>query len=256
MENMNPKNILITGAGSGFGRAMGIRLASEGHNLILNDVNENGLKETEKLIKEHNIKILLQVGDVSDSKSVQNMISNTKKEFQVLHVIINNAGVSGEPTNMIDVSEEDLDHVMNVNFKGYWLLSKYAAKLMKKQKDIKPIRGKIINVASDAGKYPMPLIGPYSCSKAAVIALTKVLSRELAPRITVNAICPGFHVTGIYNNDPKLIETFMETLSLKIPLKRLGTAEDVTGMISFLVSEDSNYITGQSFNVDGGVLND
>jgi len=250
------KNILITGAGSGFGRAMAIRLASEDYNLILNDMNEEGLKQTDNLLKEYNIKSFLQVGDISDSEFVQSMINNTKDEFEILHVIINNAGISGEPINMIDVSEKDLDRIMNINFKGTWLLCKYAAKMMKKQKDIKPIRGKIINIASDAGKHPMPLIGPYSCSKAAIIALTKVLSRELAPRMTVNAICPGFHVTGIYNNDPNLIKSFLGTLNIKIPLKRLGTAEDIAGIISFLVSEDSNYITGQSFNVDGGVLND
>ncbi|MHA1893700.1 MAG: SDR family NAD(P)-dependent oxidoreductase [Candidatus Helarchaeota archaeon] len=248
------KNILITGAGSGFGRAMAIRLAREGNNLILNDIDEEGLEETNRLLDKKNIETFLQVGDLSSSIFIKQLLESTVWEFGLLHVIINNAGVSGEPTNVIDVSEDVFDRVMNINFKAYWLISKYGAKIMKKQRELKPIRGKIINIASVAGKEPMPLIGIYSCSKAAVIALTKVLARELAPRITVNAICPGFHVTGIYKNDPKVIEDFLKVLNTKIPLKRLGTAEDVTGLVSFLISKDADYMTGQALNLCGGVV--
>lgn len=251
---MNSKNILITGAGSGFGRAMAIRFAKEGNNLILNDVNGDDLTETEKILEQYNVKILPQVGDVADSNFVESMISETINEFQLLHVVINNAGIRGDPANTIDISEEDMERIMNVNFKGTWLISKFAAKKMKKQKELKPIRGKIINIASIAGKEPLEIAGIYSCSKAAVIALTKLLAKELAPRITVNAVCPGFHVTGIFNNDPKTVEEYMKVLNLKVRLRRIGTAEDITGLVSFLVSDDSNYMTGQSIVIDGGVI--
>ncbi|MFX0135054.1 MAG: SDR family NAD(P)-dependent oxidoreductase [Candidatus Hodarchaeota archaeon] len=251
---MNSKNILITGAGSGFGRAMAIRLAKEGNNLILNDLNSEGLNETEKLLKSFNVETLLQVGDISDSNFVKSMILESFNKFKLLHVLINNAGISGNPTNTIDISEEVMEKIMGVNFKGPWLVTKFAAKKMKTQRQLKPIRGKIINIASIAGKDPSPLIGIYSCSKAALIALTKVLAKELAPKMTVNAVCPGFHVTGIYKNDPNLILEYLDVLNKNILLKRLGTAEDITGMVSFLVSDDSNYITGQIINVDGGVV--
>lgn len=251
---MNSKNILITGAGSGFGRAMAIRFAKEGHNLILNDINGATLSETEKILKQFNVKILLQVGDVSDSNFVESMISETINEFKLLHVVINNAGIRGKETNVIDISEEDMEKVMNINFKGAWLISKFAAKKMKKQKELKPIRGKLINIASIAGKFPLEIAGIYSISKAALIALTRILAKELAPRITVNAVCPGFHVTGIFNNDPRTVEEYMKLLNLKVLLRRIGTAEDITGLVSFLVSDDSNYMTGQSITIDGGVI--
>lgn len=251
---MNSKNILITGAGSGFGRAMAIRLAKEGNNLILNDLNSESLNETKNLLKSYNVETLLHIGDISDSKFVKSMISETFDKFKLLHVLINNAGISGNPTNTIDISEDVMERIMKVNFKGPWLVTKFAAKKMKSQRQLKPIRGKIINIASIAGKDPSPLIGIYSCSKAALIALTKVLAKELAPKMTVNAICPGFHITGIYKNDPNLILEYLDVLNKNILLKRLGTAEDITGIVSFLVSDDSNYLTGQIINVDGGVV--
>ncbi|MFX1452368.1 MAG: SDR family NAD(P)-dependent oxidoreductase [Promethearchaeota archaeon] len=251
---MNSRNILITGAGSGFGRAMAVRLAKEGNNLILNDLNSDGLNETKSLLKSYNVETLLHVGDISDSKFVKSMISETFDKFKLLHILINNAGIGGNPTNTIDISEEEMERIMSVNFKGPWLVSKFAAKKMKSQRQLNPIRGKIINIASIAGKEPSPLIGIYSCSKAALIALTKVLAMELAPKMTVNAICPGFHVTGIYKNDPNLIKEYMDILNKNILLKRIGDADDITGLVSFLVSDDSNYMTGQIINVDGGVV--
>ncbi|MFW9820695.1 MAG: SDR family NAD(P)-dependent oxidoreductase, partial [Candidatus Thorarchaeota archaeon] len=140
------------------------------------------------------------------------------------------------------------------NFKGAWLVSKYAAKAMIKQTELKPLRGKIINVSSIAGLEPMPSVGIYSCSKAAVISLTKALAKELAPIITANAICPGYHVTPIYKNDPNLIRNFWNMINMKPLLQRVGTAEDVTGLISYLVSDDSNYMTGQIISICGGVI--
>ncbi len=133
-------------------------------------------------------------------------------------------------------------------------MSKYAAKVMKNQRNLKPLRGKIVNVSSIAGLEPMPGIGIYSCSKAALIALTKILAKELAPVITANAICPGYHITPIYNNDPNLIRNFWNAINMKPLLRRVGTAEDVAGIISFLVSNDSNYMTGQIISVCGGVV--
>jgi 3-oxoacyl-[acyl-carrier protein] reductase len=251
---MNNKNVLITGSGSGLGRAMAIRLAEEGYNITLNGRTESKLIETEKMLKKFNTKNLIKVGDVSDSKFVESMISEIVVEQKVLHAVINNAGISGNASSILDMTEEDAQKIMDINFKGTWLVSKYAAKYMIKQTDLKPLRGKIINVSSIAGLEPMPGIGIYSCSKAAMISLTKVLAKELAPTITANAICPGYHVTPIYRNDPILIQNFWNSINMKPLLNRVGTAEDVTGLISFLVSEDSNYMTGQIISICGGVV--
>ena len=251
---MNSKNVLITGSGSGLGRAMAIRLAKEGYNIILNGRTESKLIETEKMLKEFNIKILIKVGDVSDSKFVKSMISGIVDEQEGLYAVINNAGISGNATSILSMKEEDAQKIMDINFKGAWLVSKYAARVMKRQKEMKPLRGKIINVSSFMGLEPAPGVGIYGCSKAAMNALTKVLAKELAPIITANAICPGYHVTPIYRNDPNLIQSFWKMINMKPLLNRVGTAEDVTGLISYLVSDDSNYMTGQIISMCGGVV--
>lgn len=251
---VNHKNILITGSGSGLGRAMAIRLAEEGYNIILNGRTESKLVETEKMLKKFQVDVLIKAGDVSDSSFVSSMISEIVSEKKELHGVINNAGIGGMASSILDISEEAMQKVMDINFKGAWIVSKYAAKVMITQRNLKPLRGKIINVSSIAGLDPMPGVGIYSCSKAALIMLTKVLAKELAPVITANGICPGYHITPIYKNDPNLIQSFWNAINMKPLLKRVGTAEDVTGIISFLVSDDSNYMTGQIISVCGGVV--
>ena len=251
---VNHKNVLITGSGSGLGRAMAMRLGEEGYNIILNGRTESKLIETRDMLKKFNIKTLIKVGDVSDSKFVESMISGIIEEWELLYGVINNAGISGGLNSILNITEDNMQKIMDINFKGAWLVSKYAAKIMKKQRELKPLRGKIINVSSFLGLEPAPGVGIYSCSKAAIIALTKVLAKELAPTITANAICPGYHVTPIYNDDPNLIQSFWDSNNMKPLLKRVGTAEDVTGLISYLVSDDSNYMTGQTISICGGVV--
>ena len=182
------------------------------------------------------------------------MISDIVDECEVIYGFINNAGISGGASSILNIKEEDAQKIMDINFKGAWLVSKYAANFIKKQRELTPLWGKIINVSSFLGLEPAPGVGIYSCSKAAMNALTKVLAKELAPTITANAICPGYHVTPIYNNDPKLIQGFWNLINMEPLLKRVGTAEDVTGLISYLVSDDSNYMTGQIISICGGVV--
>ncbi|MHA1147410.1 MAG: SDR family NAD(P)-dependent oxidoreductase [Promethearchaeota archaeon] len=248
------KNILITGSGSGIGRAIAIRLAREGHNIILNGRTESKLIETKEILKKFNVEVIIKTGDVSASKFVKTMIDEIINELKTLHVIINNAGVSGNPSYIIDTPEEEYQRVMDINFKGTWLVCKYAAKKMKKQRKLKPLRGKIINISSIAGREPMPLEGIYSASKAAVISLTKGLAKELAPSITANVVCPGYHITPMYKDDPKMAEDYWQSINMIPALKKVGTAEDVAGVVSFLVSDDSNYITGQVLGICGGVI--
>ena len=251
---MDSKNILITGSGSGLGRGMALRLASEGHNIILNGRTESKLAETDSLLKKYNVQTMIKVGDVSDSKFVASMITEIVDELKLLHVTINNAGISGKSSSILKTSEADFQKIMDINFKGTFLISKFAAKVMKRQKSETPLRGKIINISSITGLEPFPIAPIYSASKAAIISFTKSLAKELAPEITANCVCPGYHVTPIYANSPEFIQTVWNKTNMKPLLGRVGTAEDVAGVISFLVSDDSNYMTGQTISVCGGVV--
>ncbi|MFW9824039.1 MAG: SDR family NAD(P)-dependent oxidoreductase, partial [Candidatus Thorarchaeota archaeon] len=131
---MRPKNILITGSGSGLGRAMALRLAKEGYNIILNGRTEIKLVETRNMLKKFHINALIKAGDVSDSNFVSSMISDIINEMNKLHCVINNAGIGGIGTSILDISEEDIQKVMDINFKGAWLVSKYAGKIMQTQR--------------------------------------------------------------------------------------------------------------------------
>ena len=258
MENkrLKDKVILITGAGSGFGRAISIRFASEGASLIICDVNPDGLNETLQIINSQysNIPVLASTTDISNENHIQELVNITFEKYDALHILVNNAGISGPETSLINVKNKDWDNVMNVNLRGTWMMCKYFGKKMKRQKHLKPLRGKIINVSSAAGKEGHPIIGAYSVTKFGIIGLTQSLAKELAPHMTVNAICPGIHKTNIYLMNEELMETALDAYKFHIWMKRWGTAEDVAGIAYFLASDDSNYMTGQSINVTGGII--
>ncbi len=249
------KIVLITGAGSGIGRATSIRFASEGASVIVVDINHETAEETVELIKNVSKSPAIAIKcDISNLPEVEAMSQEALSAFPRLDILINNAGIGTYSLgNVYSVSEQIWDQVMDVNLKGTWLVTKEIVKKMKKQKKVGELRGKIINNASLAGKVPSPPLGVYSISKAAVIAMTQVLAQELGRfKITVNAVCPGFHVTAIYNNDPLLVKEASKMFPGKITLKRIGTAEDVANVLYFLASDDSNYMTGQSLNCGGG----
>ncbi|NHI92951.1 MAG: SDR family oxidoreductase [Candidatus Lokiarchaeota archaeon] len=249
------KVALITGAGSGFGRATSLRFAREGASVISIDKNGTTAEETVKLIeKEVGGKNLAFECDISNISDIKSAVKLVYENFPRLDILINNAGVGNTSMGVLyHISEKVWDDLMNVNLRGTWLMSREFIKKMKKQEIIGELRGKIINVSSLAGKLPSSPLGVYSISKAGINAMTQILAQELGPhKITVNGVCPGFHVTGIYLNDPNLVKIASEMWSGKICLERIGTAEDVSNVLFFLASEDSNYMTGQSLNCGGG----
>ncbi len=254
---LNNKVALVTGAGSGFGREMARRFAYLGANLVLNDINMKGLEETKELIlKDHECEILLAKADIVNSNEVNEMIEEVFKKFDNVFLLVNNAGIDGGLYSSLKVKEEVYDKVMAVNVKGAWNVTKALFRRMKRQKQFKPIAGKIINIASCAGTENgiNPFIGVYSASKAAVIAFTKLWALELgSSNITVNAISPGVFLTPIYNNDPKLIRQFLVSRGVKLPLDRIGEAKWVADIASFLASPAADYITGQNIILDGGM---
>ncbi|MFW9936853.1 MAG: SDR family NAD(P)-dependent oxidoreductase [Promethearchaeota archaeon] len=251
------KVALITGAGSGFGREMAKKFARTGADLVLNDINMLGLEETQEIIlKDCDVDILLAKADISNSNEVKQMVDDVFKKFDNIFLLVNNAGIDSGLYTSLKSKEESYDKVMAVNVKGAWNVTKAFFRRMKRQKQFKPIVGKIINIASCAGTENglNPYFGIYSASKAALIAFTKLWALELgSSNITVNAISPGIFLTPIYKNDPKLIRMLMETRGIKLPIDRIGEAKDVADVALFLASPAADYITGQNIILDGGM---
>ena len=252
---LDGKVTLITGAGSGFGREMALAFANKGSNLVLNDIDLEGIKETrEMVLKLFNVDILLAEADISDEEQVDIMRKEVFQKFENVFLLVNNAGIRGGSSSL-KTKIKDYDRVMDVNVKGAWNVTKAFYRKMIRQK-FKPVTGKIINITSCAGTESglNPFIGMYSVSKAALIAFTKLWALELGPNnITVNAICPGIFLTPIYNNDPDFIREWIKLRNIKIPIDKIGEASQVADVALFLASPASDYITGQNIIIDGGM---
>ncbi|MEJ2277165.1 MAG: SDR family oxidoreductase [Candidatus Lokiarchaeota archaeon] len=248
------KGTLITGAASGFGKGIAIAYAKRGADLILVDVNEELLEKTTNEIKEtSNQKVIPIVCDVSNSDQVKDMAKEAFKELNNIYILNTNAGVAlNFGKDIMRIDEERFDKTLNINLKGQWLVAKEICRKMKRQ-DFEPIAGKVICTASIAGMIVDAKIPEYSISKAGVIALMHLLARSLAPKITVNSVSPGYHVTGIYDNREDIMTMTMKEGNVKTPLNRLGTVQDVVNVMLFLASEKSNFITGHNIPVDGGI---
>ncbi|MHA1784332.1 MAG: SDR family NAD(P)-dependent oxidoreductase [Candidatus Helarchaeota archaeon] len=248
------KNILITGAGSGIGKATAELFAKEGANIAINDVNEENAKQVVEHVKALGRKSLLLVADVTESEQVKEMAQKFFETFQRIDVLMNNAGVGSSFSPIIRMKEKVWDRIIKINLKSVFLVTKYfAKKMMKNEAPDDQLRGKIINVASMRGKTGRKNFGAYSASKFGVVSLTQTLAQELGPhRITVNAICPGLIHTPIYGNISKenLAGSSLPTCLQKF--KPVGDPEDVAKVALFLASTDSDFMTGQSLPVSGG----
>lgn len=249
------KVAFVTGSAQGIGRAIAKKLGESGCILMLNDVNDGGLKTTVKKFKEMGFKVHGLIGDVSNSNDVNRMINEIIRFEKRIDILINNAGISykkkGEKIPIIEIPEEQWDKVMAVNLKGAFLCSQAAAKYMIKQR-----YGRIVNICSMAGKFGNsgPAGAHYCASKAALICLTKSLAFELVSfNIRVNAVAPGVIKTEMTATSSEDInKKFLE----RIPMHRFGTPKEVAEAVYFLVSEASSYITGEILDVNGGILMD
>lgn len=253
------RTVLITGAGSGFGREMAKVFAQKGANLVLNDINLEGLEETREIIlKSVKSDILLVKTDISKVNEVKEMSRKTFSYFDNVFILVNNAGVRGvgkrASSFSLSAKEAEFDRIIEVNLKGAWNITKIFHKKMKNN-SYRPIAGKIINITSCAGTDcgANPLIGIYSVSKAGLIMFTKLWALELgASNITVNAICPGIFFTPIYESR-EFIQEWMKLRNVKLPINRIGETTDVADVALFLASPASDYITGQNIIIDGGM---
>ncbi|HEX6593900.1 MAG TPA: 3-oxoacyl-[acyl-carrier-protein] reductase [Bacillota bacterium] len=243
---LNDKNALVTGASRGIGRAIALELASKGANVAINYAgNEAKAEAVVEEVQELGVNAFKIQADVSDEASVKTMIKEVTKQFGSLDILVNNAGITRDQL-LMRMKETDFDDVINTNLKGTFLCMKAASRPMMKQKS-----GKIINVASIVGVTGNPGQANYVAAKAGIIGLTKSAAKELAPRnILVNAVAPGFISTDMTD---ALSEEQKEQMLSLIPLAKLGTPEDVAKVVRFLATSDSDYITGQTIHIDGGM---
>ena len=246
---MNDNKVaLITGGSRGIGEKIAERFAQAGYNLIINYVsNIENVEELEAKIKGNaNIEILFIQSDVTSFESCENMVNEAIKKFGHIDVLVNNAGITKD-TLLMRMKEEDFENVIDVNLVGTFNITKNVIPYMMKQK-----YGKIINISSVVGVSGNAGQANYAASKAGIIGFTKSVAKELASRnILANCVAPGFIKTDMTD---VLSDSVKESINSQIPLKKMGTAEEVANAVYFLGNEENTYITGQVLNVDGGML--
>ena len=241
------KVAFITGATRGIGRQIAITLAKEGFDIAINYRKENeDLIETKKMVEDQKVKCFTVQGDVSSFEDSERMVKDIIEEFNHIDILVNNAGITKDML-LMRMKKEDFESVIGVNLVGTFNITKNVIPYMMKNRS-----GRIINVSSVVGISGNAGQTNYSASKAGIIGFTKSLAKEVGSRnILVNAVAPGFIETQMTD---VLKEEVNEEISKTIPLKRMGTVEDVANVVKFLASKDSSYITGQVINIDGGML--
>ncbi|AAK81497.1 3-oxoacyl-[acyl-carrier protein] reductase [Clostridium acetobutylicum] len=244
---LSGKVAVVTGAGRGLGRAIALKLAAEGANLVVNYRSSEA--ETQKLIKEIEelgSKAVAVKADISKYDEAETIIKKALDEYGTVDILVNNAGITKDNL-LLRMKEEDFDSVINVNLKGAFNCIKHTSRVMLKKKS-----GKIINISSVIGLIGNAGQVNYAAAKAGIIGMTKSVAKELASRgITVNAVAPGIIKSDMTD---ALTDKQRESIVAAVPLNKVGEAEDVANLVLFLASDLSSYITGQVINVDGGMV--
>lgn len=246
MGKLDGKTAVVTGASRGIGRAIALQLATEGANVVVNfSGSEQKAQQVVEEIKTLGANAIAVQANVSDSDSVQNLMSTALEQFGSIDILVNNAGITRDNL-LMRMKEDEWDDVMNTNLKGVFLCTKAVTRQMMKQR-----AGRIINISSIVGVMGNAGQANYVAAKAGVIGLTKTSARELASRnILVNAVAPGFITTEMTDTLP---EDIKNSMLAQIPLASLGQPEDIAKAVIFLASEDSSYMTGQTLHIDGGM---
>ena len=239
--------VFVTGGSRGIGKAIALKYAENGCNIVINYVSEKtDVNELKNQFEKYGIESLIVKADVSKAEEVENVVKQAIEKFGRIDVLVNNAGITRD-TLLMRMKEEDFDKVIEINLKGTFLVTKAVTPYMMKKRN-----GRIINLSSVVGVTGNAGQSNYSASKAGIIGFTKSVAKELASRnIRANAVAPGFintDMTSVLSDDVK------SNINAQIPMKRMGTAREIANVVYFLGSEESSYITGQVINIDGGMV--
>ncbi len=249
MGVLDNKVAIVTGSDSGIGRAIAIQFAKEGATVVVNYAhNQQKAEEVQQIIQQNNGKALVIQADVGQYQQAMGLIHQAVEHFNRLDIIVNNAGMEIH-SPFVDVTEEQFDRVVSTDLKGAFFCAQAAAREMIRRKT----PGRIVNISSVHEDLPMPQNVPYCCAKGGLRMLTRTIALELAPyNITVNNIAPGAVDTPI-DADVKADPEKMEALLKEIPLHRMGQPEEVAKLALYLASDDSAYVTGSTYTIDGGL---
>ena len=246
MYNFENKVVIITGSARGIGFAIAETFAENGATSIILDLFQDAVDEAVKKITDKGLKSIGYVADITDSELIGNLFKEIFRKFGKIDILINNAGITKDGL-LMKMKESDWDAVINVNLKGTFICTQKVCRFMMKQR-----KGVILNISSIVGIIGNAGQANYAASKGGIITLTKSAAKEFASRnIRVNAIAPGFIETEMTAQLPKEI---VDKLLEAIPLRHIGTSKDVANLCLFLASEEADYITGQTIQVDGGLI--
>jgi 2-hydroxycyclohexanecarboxyl-CoA dehydrogenase len=240
------KVAIVTGAGQGIGKGIALRLARDGANVAIADLNLETANATAREIETLGRKAIAVKTDVSQNAQVKKMVEQVVRDLGTVDILVNDAAyVAGVPQNFIDETEEYWDKVLAVCLKGYLFCARAVLEVM-----IKKQGGKIVNISSDAGRVGQQGQTVYSAAKGGILAFTKSLAKEVARyKINVNCVAPGATDTPAFAQNPEPVK---EAVAKGIPLRRIGKPEDVAAAVAFFCSKDADYLTGQVISVSGG----
>lgn len=250
-SNVVGKRILITGGASGIGAASALLLASRGAKVVIGDLAEELGRAVAKQGQDAGNSIVFKKVDVTSGDDVRALFAFVMQELGGLDVVVNNAGIDHKPAPMHELSDEDFDRNIAVNLKGVWHCMRTAVGCMAPNGG-----GHVINVASIAGLRSAPLLSAYSAAKHGVMGLTKSAAHEYARvNIRFNAVCPSFIDTPMVRNTMANMDERAQQATIKAsPLRRLGKVDEVSGAIAWLASDESSFMNGHAFTLDGGML--
>jgi len=257
MKRFVDQVVMITGAANGIGRASAVRFAGEGARVACLDLDEKHNQDAADLCRDQGAEALALSCDVTKRNSIQSVVDIILEKWEQIDVLVASAGIyTGSPLD--EVSEEEWQRTLDINLTGVFLTNQAVAPIL-----IGNQSGSIINLSSMAGKTSWPASAAYSASKSGVIGLTRSVAMEMAPfGPTANAVCPGNTLTDMVRNVAKKVgeadglsaQEWLEMRANDCPMKRLAEPWEIAGVISFLASEDSRYLTGQALEVDGGII--